>query len=104
MTAQWTPGFAWQGFEGIIHGGIVSTVLDEAMAKAAAVFARKAVTAEMTVRFRLPVQPGQELAIRGWVVELTRRRIRTEASIAYDEGREFAHASATFLPAKEPSK
>ena len=34
-TASWIPTSEWEGFRGIVHGGIISTVLDEAMAKTA---------------------------------------------------------------------
>ena len=36
MTATWAPASVWEGFHGIVHGGVVSTVLDEAMSKAVA--------------------------------------------------------------------
>ncbi len=79
-SAVWTPTEDWQGFNGVIHGGIVTTVLDEAMAKAVLVRGR-AVTGEIRVRFREPVAPGQNLTIRGWIVEWSRRVIRTEAAL-----------------------
>lgn len=97
MNARWVPSRAWEGFRGIIHGGIVCTVLDEAMSKAVAASAGEALTAEMRVRFRRRIQPGQELAIRGWIVDRSKRRIRTEAVVAGADGEEFAHAWGTFL-------
>jgi acyl-coenzyme A thioesterase PaaI-like protein len=97
VQARWVPGAAWQGFPGIVHGGIVSTVLDEAMSKAVAALAEKALTAEMRVRFRSPVQLGREFTIRGWIVERWKRRFRTEAAVTGADGEEFAHAWGTFL-------
>ena len=32
-VAKFTPSAQYQGYDGITHGGIVSTLLDEAMAK-----------------------------------------------------------------------
>ncbi len=96
-SAYWTPGEHWQGFRGIIHGGIVSTVLDEAMAKAVAAV-DNALTGELRVRFRHPVAPGEDLRIRGWIVERTRRVIRAEATLTTLDGRERAHAWSAFLP------
>jgi acyl-coenzyme A thioesterase PaaI-like protein len=97
VSADWTPTEAWQGFRGIIHGGIISTVLDEAMAKAVAA-AGRALTGELRVRFRYPVAPGQELRIRGWIVERTRRMIKAEAALTAIGGCEHAHAWSVFLP------
>jgi acyl-coenzyme A thioesterase PaaI-like protein len=101
VEARWTPGPAWQGFPGIVHGGIVSTVLDEAMSKAVAALGCKALTAELRVRFRQPVEPGREWIIRGWIVDRHRRRLRTEASVTGPDGVECAHAWATFLTVLE---
>lgn len=97
VSAQWTPGEAWQGFRGIIHGGIVSAVLDEAMAKAVAAVG-PALTGELRVRFRHPVSPGEDLRIRAWIVERTRRVIKAEAVLTTLDGCEHAHAWSAFLP------
>lgn len=35
-SATWVPDAIWEGLRGIVHGGIVTTLLDEAMAKAVA--------------------------------------------------------------------
>ena len=97
MNARWVPERAWEGFPGIIHGGIVCTVLDEAMSKAVAARAGEALTAEMRVRFRRRIQPGQEFDVRGWIVDRSKRRIRAEATVIGADGEEFAHAWGTFL-------
>jgi uncharacterized protein (TIGR00369 family) len=97
VQARWTPGRTWEGFPGIIHGGVVCTILDEAMAKAIAARGCRALTAEMKVRFLRPVRSGQEVTIRGWVLDHLKRRIRTEASVTGADGGELAHASGTFL-------
>jgi acyl-coenzyme A thioesterase PaaI-like protein len=97
VTARWTPAAGWEGFRGIIHGGIVSTVLDEAMSKAVAGARYEALTAELRVRFRRPVEPGTELRIRGWVAGRRRRLIDTEATLTDADGAERAHAWAAFL-------
>lgn len=70
-----------QGYEGIVHGGILSALLDEAMAKLAFVLGLPAVTAELLVKFRAPVTPGDELLVRARVLDATRRLVRAEARI-----------------------
>jgi uncharacterized protein (TIGR00369 family) len=101
--ARWLPDEAWHGFQGVVHGGIVSTVLDEAMAKAVSSSAGEFPTAELRVRFRRPVQPGERYMIRGWIVENARRRILTEGAITDSAGEEYAHAWGTFLSLHSPS-
>ncbi len=97
VTAGWNPERCWEGFQGVIHGGIVSTVLDEAMSKAVVAGGCEALTAELRVRFRRPVASGGAYRIRGWVADRVKRRIRTEAELTGPDGAEHAHAWAVFL-------
>jgi len=97
VSAVWRTDKAWEGFRGVIHGGIVSTVLDEAMSKAVATAGVCALTCELRVRLRQRVEVAEELQIRGWVVERRKRRIVTEATLKDSNGLERAHAWATFL-------
>lgn len=103
VHAQWTPSPEWEGFRGIVHGGVLSTVLDEAMSKAIAQTGCEALTAELRVRFRKPVNSWEDLSVRGWVRSRKRRRIETEATLSGADGVEFAHAWATFLELPVPA-
>jgi len=95
--ARWKPGKSLEGFPGIIHGGIVATLLDEAMSKAVGALGVTALTAELKVRFRRPVPSGQEVAVHGWVLDRRRRRITVEAAVIGGDGAECAHGWGTFL-------
>lgn len=95
--AEWTPTADWEGFEGIIHGGVVSTVLDEAMAKAVVARHSHALTGELRVRFHTHVEPGARYIIRGWVAEQKKRLLKTEAALLAAGGGECAHAWAMFV-------
>jgi acyl-coenzyme A thioesterase PaaI-like protein len=97
ITAEWRPTEDWEGFEGIVHGGIISTVLDEAMSKAVAAMNYEALTGELRVRFRCHVEAGENLRIRGWVVEKVKRLVKAEATLTAADGSERAHAWARFL-------
>ncbi len=97
VRANWTPTEGWESFRGIVHGGIVTTVLDEAMSKAIIARNWEALTVDLRVRFRGRVAPGEELRVRGWVVEKQKRRILTEAILVTGTGVERAHAWAAFL-------
>ena len=97
VSALWETSGGWEGFQGVIHGGIVSTVLDEAMSKAVASNGWPALTCELRVRLRRHVSPGECLQVRGWVVEKRKRRVLTEACLKDQEGNERAHAWAAFL-------
>ena len=97
VEAHWVPTEDWESFQGTVHGGIITTVLDEAMSKAVIARNWEALTVDLRVRFRDRVSPGEELRVRGWVVEKQRRRILTEATLVTGTGVERVHAWATFL-------
>lgn len=58
---------ALQGYEGILHGGVSSALLDGAMTNCLFAMGRPAVTAEMRIRFRHPVQTGCPVLVRAWL-------------------------------------
>ncbi len=51
------------GYEGLVHGGIISALVDDALANIWAVRGQEAVTAKLEVRFRREVRPGDRLTI-----------------------------------------
>lgn len=81
IRARFTPSDIHQGFEGIVHGGILSALLDEAMAKLAFSLDIPAITAEITVKFKAPSAPGEELMITGRLTRETKRLVQAEAKI-----------------------
>lgn len=81
IGAKFTPTDVHQGYAGIVHGGILSTVLDEAMGKLTVSLGIPAVTAEITVRFKTTAAPGDVLFVSGRLTSDTGRLIRAEAKI-----------------------
>lgn len=71
----------YQSWKGIVHGGILATLLDESMARLACVIYAQAVTAEMTVRYVLPAQIGEVLFVKGEVVKDSRRLLEMKATL-----------------------
>jgi uncharacterized protein (TIGR00369 family) len=64
-VAQWTAGPGYQGYAGIVHGGLLSTLLDEIMAQALIGAGVQVVTADLRVRFLRPAPVGVPLQIKG---------------------------------------
>jgi acyl-coenzyme A thioesterase PaaI-like protein len=97
VHAAWVPTEGWESFRGTVHGGIITTVLDEAMSKAVIACNWEALTVDLRIRFRGRVAPGESLRVHGWVVAKQRRKILTEATLVSSSGAERAHAWAAFL-------
>lgn len=100
MIAAWTPDESLQGFAGIIHGGLVSTVLDESMSKAVTAAGAEALTAELRVRFRKHVVAGSALRVSGWVTENHKHMLKAESTLVDAAGAELAHGWASFVVLK----
>ena len=95
----------FEGWEGIIHGGILCTIMDEVMAWALVVHDNWGVTARLSIDFRQPVTVGQTIRAEGWITEAKRRIQLTAGRIVDAEsGRELATARATYVAAAEARK
>ena len=98
VKALFIPRAEHQGFHDVVHGGIISTVLDEAMAWATAHAGVWAVTGEMRVRFRQPLPIGEPTIVSARVTRTRGRLVNTTAELVLDRDRSpIATASATFL-------
>jgi uncharacterized protein (TIGR00369 family) len=81
VTGRFLPQPEHEGWAGIVHGGIVSALLDEAMVKLAAHLGIPAVSAELVVKFKAPAASGKELVVRGKIIKYASRLIEAEATV-----------------------
>ncbi len=98
VVAKFLPRKEHQGYRDIVHGGIITTVLDEAMVKACILNGFNAVTAEIVVRFRRPLITGTSCTVEAWINTEGSRLIEAESSIKDIEGNIIATAKAKLIP------
>ena len=103
VQARFTPRAEHAGFQGVVHGGILATLLDEIMVWACAVGAKKfGFCAEMTVRFQRPAVPGQELIAEAKLVENRRGRVfDAKAELRNAAGEVLATAAGKYMPIRD---
>jgi len=58
---------AFEGYANVLHGGVISSLLDGAMTNCMFAHGCAAITAELNVRFRHPVVTGQAATVRAWI-------------------------------------
>jgi len=92
--SEFTPSELHQGWSGIVHGGIISCLLDEAMSYATLFEGIDTVTARLEVRIRRPVKTGEPLSISGSITKRTRKLLETKAVIFASDGAPVAEATA----------
>lgn len=85
------------GWAGIVHGGIVTTVLDELLAWACRNAGRDAVTAEIQVRFRKPLRVGCRFRGEGRIVSQRGRLLLARSWLLDDDGQVIAEASGKMM-------
>jgi len=93
--AVFTPREEHQGYAGITHGGLIATLLDEAMLKLCWELGIPAVTARLETEIKRPAPVGEELLVRGRLVEDRGRVIKAEAEILNAAGELVATARST---------
>jgi len=91
------PRREFGGWSNIMHGGIVATLLDEAMAHAALGAGVRAVTARIEVRFRKPVPTDRALVVEGKVTSRRGRVMEIEGTLSGEDGTRYAESHARFL-------
>jgi len=94
----------FQGWDGIAHGGIICTLLDEVMAWALVEHDMWGVTARMQVDFKRPVPIGSPIRGEGRVTAVRRRIVEAEAALHDLEGNVLAQAKGTFVAASDQRK
>jgi len=90
-----TPTF--QGWDGIVHGGIISTLLDEAMAKLVYELGYQSVTASLEIKFKKPAPILEPLLVYGEITEVNRRVVRAKARVTKENGTLLAEGKSTFI-------
>jgi len=98
-VAECVADAQFQGYRNIFHGGVVSALLDEIMAKAILAQEIYPLTAEMTVRFKRAVPTGQRLFLRGRITSRRGRMFETAGELMDADGAVFATATGKYIEA-----
>ncbi len=83
-----------QGYDGILHGGIISTLLDEVMARQIYAKGVTAVTARLEVRYLKPTPIGVPLLIKGLITRNKGQLYETTGTIELPDGTVTAEGTA----------
>lgn len=87
----------YEGPKGYLHGGIIATLLDEAMSKAVRAGGFIAMTRSMEVDYLRPVPSGAPLRLEGRVVRSDGRKHWAEAKILNEQGTMLAQGKGLFI-------
>lgn len=94
----------FEGHPGYLHGGIIATLLDEAMSKAVRTTGRRSMTRKMEIEYLRPVPSGAPLRIEGRILRAEERKVWVEARILNAEDKLLAHAKGLFIEVPTESR
>ena len=87
----------YQGWTGIVHGGLLATALDEAMARLLWEKDLNAITGRLTVRYHKPLSIGETVQIRARITKQRSPMIETTAEALMADGTSAAEATAVSM-------
>lgn len=96
VSASFQGNVLLQGYDGILHGGVISALLDSAMTHCLFHRQIEAVTGELLVKFATPVSYNAWLTVRGWLVSATPPLYVLKAELL-QAGMVVASAEAKFM-------
>lgn len=94
----------FEGYKGIYHGGVISSLLDEVMIKAILAEDVFAVTKEMTIKYIRPVKIGDDLIFTGQKIKNKGRVYFTEGAVKDKKGEIYASATGKYIKADDSLK
>ena len=94
IRAEFKPDKMHQGWPGLLHGGILGCLLDEAMSNIAYATGNTCVTASFEIRQRQPVRVEVPLVITAWITRQRKKIIETAGRVTLKDGTIIAESTA----------
>ncbi len=107
VHASFRPDCTQTSYKNVVHGGVISALMDELLGWPIALqTGRMAVTGELTVRFRMPMQDGHTYLATAYPGENRRRYWEGKGDIRDDQGRVCIKAEGKYflLSAEQTAK
>lgn len=102
VEARFACDHVFQGYAGVLHGGVIASLLDGAMTSCLFARGRAAVTAELNVQFRHPVVAGRTAKVRAWITRAT-PPLHVLAAQVVQDGQTKATATGKFMDQPRPA-
>ena len=101
VVAEFVPREEHQGWPGITHGGIISSLLYEVMENYSYQKGIVAMMRRMETRFRKPISTGETITARSWLVEDLGRVMKVAGSLTDQNDTLLAQGEADLLVLNE---
>lgn len=95
--AEFIPSKHHQSWPGVIHGGLICALLDEAMGYVTFFRGLRTLTAKMELRFRHPVKIGQKLLLTAEILDHRKKLIQTVGRVELEDGTVLVESKAVMF-------
>ncbi|NLH38848.1 MAG: PaaI family thioesterase [Elusimicrobia bacterium] len=96
VEAEFMPKFAYEGYKGLLQGGVIASLMDSAMTNCLFYHGVSAFTAELSVKYRKPVHCGRKMLVTA-KIEKSWNPLHFLSSSMFQEGELVAEATAKFM-------
>ena len=97
VTALFTSQEQHQGWQGVVHGGIIAAVIDEAMGYATHFAGMNCLTARMEIKLKSPAPVGETFTVSSFIEKSSRKLVTVKADMSLPDGTLVAEGKATFF-------
>ncbi len=97
VHAEYVPRPEHQSYPGVMHGGLITALLDELIGRTAIASDLWCMTVKLEVRFRKPVPIGARLVLKGQITKQSNRMIEGRGEIRSEDGVLLAEAEGTYI-------
>ena len=98
IKAEFIPESKHQGFKGIVHGGILSSILDEIMGRTAIITRDvMTMTVEINIKYRKKALVGEKIIFAAQMTKDLGRMIEAQAEARSEDGTLLTEAKGKFI-------
>jgi uncharacterized protein (TIGR00369 family) len=101
VMTEFTPEEHHQGWPGVVHGGIITAILDEAMSYVPLFQGLNCVTAKMEIRLHNAARVGQKLLVSSHITRKTRKLIEARAEMVLEDSTPIAEGKSIMYIVEE---
>lgn len=97
IVTEYTGDDEHMGYPGVVHGGLISALLDETMGRTALFGRSWVMTGRLEVRYRAPAPVGEKLRVTAWATRARRDSVEARGEVTRPGGDVVAEARGLFL-------
>ena len=97
IETTFLPSDTYQGWKGVLHGGIIATLVDESMAKLAQRLGYRVLTASLDIRFKEVAKTSDSLHVSAEIAKHTKKLLYAKALATRSDGSVIAEAQARLM-------